>query len=85
MGLTADLSSGRTTGSGLTDENKGKQLGGWLITSTLFDKYSVVDRGASALLDITPLDDRSYSYFLPHDGIQDAFEKLLNQVTALDI
>jgi hypothetical protein len=51
----------------------------------LFDKHSVVDRGAGALLDITPLDDRSYSYFLPHDGNQDEFERLPNQVVALDI
>jgi hypothetical protein len=55
------------------------------VTSTLFDKHSVVDRGASALLDITPLDDRSYSYFLPYDGSQDEFDKLPNQVIALDI
>jgi hypothetical protein len=67
-------------------ENPGhRPLRGWLVTSTLFDKHSVVDRGASTLLDITPLDDRSYSYFLPHDGTQDEFEKLPNQVIALDI
>jgi hypothetical protein len=67
-------------------ENPGhRPLRGWLVTSTLFDKHSVVDRGASALLDITPLDERSYSYFLPHDGTQDEFEKLPNQVIALDI
>jgi hypothetical protein len=58
---------------------------GWLVTSTLFDRHSVVDRGTSALLDIMPLDDRSYSDFLPYDGSQDEFDKLPNQVIALDI
>jgi hypothetical protein len=67
-------------------ENPGhRSLRGWLVTSTLFDKHSVADRGASSLLDITPLDDRSYRYFLPHDGSQDEFDKLPNQVIALDI
>ena len=67
-------------------ENPGhRPLRGWLVTSTLFDKHSVVDRGESALLDITPLDGRSYSYFLPHDGTEDEFEKLPNQVVAVDI
>ena len=55
------------------------------MTSTLFDKHSVVDRGERALLDITPLDGRSYSYFLPHDGTEGEFEKLPNQVVAVDI
>jgi hypothetical protein len=68
------------------NENPGQRpLRGWLLTSTLFDKHSVVHRGGNDLLDITPLDDRSYSYFLPHDGTQDEFEKLPNQVIALDI
>jgi hypothetical protein len=58
-----------------------RPLRGWLVTSTL----SVVDRGPGGLLDITPLGDRSDSYFLPHDGSQDEFEKLPNQVIALDI
>jgi hypothetical protein len=65
-------------------ENPGhKPARGWLITGTaVFDKHSVVDRGPGGLLDITPLDDRSYSYFLPHDETQDEFEKLPNQVIA---
>lgn len=67
-------------------ENPGhKPLRGWLVTSTVFDKHSVVDRGTAGLLDITPLEDRSYSYFLPEDGSQGEFEKLPNQVIALDI
>ncbi len=55
------------------------------MTSTLFDKHSVVDRGERALLNITPLDGPSYSYFLPHDGTENEFEKLPNQVVAVDI
>ncbi len=55
------------------------------MTNTLFDKHSVVDRGESAVLDITPLDGRSYSYFLSHDGTEDEFEKLPNQAIAVDI
>ena len=55
------------------------------MTSTLFDKHSVVDRGESALVDIMPLDGPSYSYFLAHDGTEDEFEKLPNQVVAVDI
>jgi hypothetical protein len=67
-------------------ENPGhRPLRGWLVTSTVFDKHSVVDRGPGGLLDITPLGDRSYSCFLPEDGSQDEFEKLPNQVIALDI
>src|SRR5438309_12111078 len=65
-------------------ENPGhKPLRGWLVTSTLFDKHSVVDRGESAL--DMPLDGPSYSYFLAHDGTEDEFEKLPNQVVAVDI
>jgi len=67
-------------------ENPGhRPLRGGLVTSTLFDKHSVVDRGESALLDITALDGRSYSYFLPHDGTEDEFEKLPTQFGAVDI
>ena len=56
-----------------------------IIYLTVFDKHSVVDRGTGGLLDITPLGDRSYSCFLPEDGSQDEFDKLPNQVIALDI
>lgn len=67
-------------------ENPGHNpMRGWLISGTIFDKHSVVDRGSAGLLDITPLDGRSESHFLPHDGSQEEFEALPNQVIALDI
>jgi len=61
-----------------------KPVSGWLVTSTVFDKHSIVDRGAAGLLDITPLPDRPYSDFLAHDGSQEEFDALPNQVIALD-
>jgi hypothetical protein len=67
-------------------ENPGhKPVPGWLVTSTVFDKHSVVDRGRAGLLDITPLPDRDVSMFLVHSGTQEEFDKLPNQDVALDI
>ena len=59
-----------------------RPLRGWLITSTVFDRHSIVDRGAAGLLDVTPL---AFSYFLPHEGSEDEFAKLPHQVIALDL
>lgn len=56
---------------------------GWLITSgAVFDKHSIIDRGPAGLLDITPLVDRAYTEFLIHDGTQEEFDTLPNQVIA---
>lgn len=57
---------------------------GWIVTSTLFDKHSVVDRGPDGLLDITPLHDRSHTNFLRHIGSQEEFDQLPHQVVAID-
>src|SRR5438270_1798768 len=63
-----------------------KAMRGWLLTGDcLFDRHSVVDRGHDDLLDITPPGDRSYSSFLPHEEDQNEFEKLPNQIIALDL
>jgi len=63
-----------------------KPVRGWLVTSEfIFHRHSVVDRGPAGLLDITPLPDRACSYFLVHDGSQEEFDTLPNEVTALDI
>jgi hypothetical protein len=66
-------------------ENPGhRPVRGWIITSTLFDKHSVVDRGAEGLLDITPLRDRSCTDFLRHVGTEEEFDRLPHQVIAID-
>jgi hypothetical protein len=66
-------------------QNPGHQpVRGWIITSTLFDKHSVVDRGAEGLLDITPLRDRSHTDFLRHVGTEEEFARLPHQVIAID-
>ena len=66
-------------------ENPGhRPLRGWIVTSTLFDKHSVVDRGAGGLLDITPLRDRSQTDFLRHMGGQEEFDSFPAQVIAVD-
>lgn len=68
------------------DENQDhKPVRGWIVTGTIFDKHSVVDCGSAGLLDVTPLPDRNATLFLPHAGTEEDFDKLPNQVIALDI
>lgn len=63
-----------------------KSKRGWLVTSDfILDKHSVVDRGAEGLFDITPLDGRQYTTFLIHDGTEEEFAALPNQVNVLVI
>ena len=62
-----------------------RPLRGWVVTSTLFDKHSVVDCGADGLLDITPLRDRSHTDFLRHVGSQEEFDRMPHQVVAVDL
>ncbi len=60
-----------------------KCVRGWLVTGgAIFDKHSVVDLGAGGLLDITPMSDRAFSEFLPHDGSEREFDTLPNQIIA---
>ena len=67
-------------------ENPGhRPLRGWIVSSTLFDKHSVVDRGADGLLDITPLRHRSHTDFLRHVGSQEEFDRMPDQVIAVDL
>lgn len=61
-----------------------RPLRGWAVSSTLFDKHSVVDCGADGLLDITPLRDRSHTDFLRHLGNQEEFDRMPHQVVAVD-
>jgi hypothetical protein len=58
---------------------------GWAVTSTLFDKHSIIDRGADGFLDITPIRDRSPTLFLGHDEADGGFESLPNQVISIDL
>jgi len=63
-----------------------KPVRGWLVTGEfVFDRHSVIDRGPAGLLDITPLPDRTYSDFLIHDGSQEEFNTLPNQVVAVGV
>ncbi len=63
-----------------------KPVRGWLVTGGfVFDRHSVIDRGPAGLLDITPLPDRTYSDFLIHDGSQEEFNTLPNQVVAVGV
>lgn len=65
------------------DHSGNEPVRGWIVTSSVvFDKHSVVRRGPTDLLDITPLSDRSYSIFLIHEGSQEEFDMLPNQVIA---
>ncbi len=61
---------------------------GWLVTDTvhggIFDKHSVINRGQTGLLDVTPLPDRAYTTFLIHEGSQEEYDSLPNQVIAVD-
>ena len=61
-----------------------KPVRGWIVTSTLFDKHSIIDRGPEGLLDITPMHDRSHTDFLRHHGNPEEFEQFPNQVIATD-
>jgi hypothetical protein len=92
--VASDLRGFRTEGSKCHEnvdrwcrENPGdKPVRGWLVTGEyMFTKHSVVDRGPAGLLDITPLSDRTYSDFLTHDGSQEEFDTLPNQVQAVDV
>jgi type I restriction enzyme S subunit len=54
---------------------------GWLITGDgVLDKHSVVDIGAGELVDVTPMPDRLRRTFLRHDGNEDEFAALPNQI-----
>jgi hypothetical protein len=61
---------------------------GWLVMGTvhgaIFDKHSVINRGQTGLLDITPLPDRVYTTFLIHEGGQEEYDSFPNQVIASD-
>jgi hypothetical protein len=61
--------------------NPGHQpVRGWITTSTLFDKHSVINRGAEGLSDITPLRDRLHTDFLRHVGSDEEFDRLPHHV-----
>jgi hypothetical protein len=54
---------------------------GWLISGDcVLDKHSVVKFGSGELLDITPMPDEARRTFLPHDGTEDEFFRLPNQI-----
>jgi hypothetical protein len=61
---------------------------GWLATDmvlgAMFERHSIINRSQTGLLDITPMSDRTESIFLIHDGSQEEFNSLPNQVISTD-
>jgi hypothetical protein len=55
---------------------------GWLISGDcVLDKHSVVDIGGGELIDVTPMpEDGGRLTFLPHDGNEDEFAAMPNQL-----
>jgi len=55
---------------------------GWLISGDcVLDKHSVVDIGGGELVDVTPMpEDGARLTFLPHDGNEDEFAAMPNQL-----
>ena len=57
---------------------------GWLISGDcVLDKHSLVNLGAGELVEITPMPDDARRTFLPHDGTEDEFIKLPNQIVSV--
>lgn len=56
---------------------------GWLISGDcILDKHSLVNTGDSELVEITPMSDEEHRTFLPHDGTEDEFIRLPNQIVS---
>jgi hypothetical protein len=56
---------------------------GWLISGDcVLDKHSLVNIDDSELVEITPMPDETHRTFLPHDGTEDEFFKLPNQIVS---
>jgi len=70
------------------DHSNDISIKGWLVTGTVhgavFDKHSVINRGQTGLLDITPLPDRAYSTFLIYEGSQEEYDSLPNQIISTE-
>ncbi len=57
---------------------------GWLISGgCVLDKHSVVDIGDGDLVDVTPMPDDARRTFLVHDGTEDEFCAMPNQIILL--
>jgi type I restriction enzyme S subunit len=57
------------------------QVRGWLISGNcVLDKHSVVDMGDGELVDVTPMPDSNRRTFLRHDGTEDEFRAMPNQI-----
>ena len=53
---------------------------GWLISGdVVLDKHSVVHIGGE-LIEVTPMPDDAHRTFLPHDGTEDEFIRMPNQI-----
>jgi hypothetical protein len=53
---------------------------GWLISGdSVLDKHSLIKIG-DELVEITPTPDNARLTFLPHDGTEDEFIRLSNQI-----
>jgi hypothetical protein len=56
---------------------------GWLISGNcILNKHSLVNTGDSELVEITPVSDQAHRTFLPHDGTEDEFIMLPNQIVS---
>ena len=56
---------------------------GWLVSGDcVLDKHSLVDIGDGELVEITPMPDEARRTFLPHDGTEDEFIRLPNQIVS---
>jgi type I restriction enzyme S subunit len=56
---------------------------GWLISGDcVLDKHSLVNIGDGELVEITPMPDEARRTFLPHDGTEDEFIRLPNQIVS---
>jgi type I restriction enzyme S subunit len=54
---------------------------GWLISGNcVLDKHSLVDIGGGELVEVTPMPDEAHRTFLAHDGTEDEFVMLPNQM-----
>jgi hypothetical protein len=57
---------------------------GWLISGDcVLDKHSLVNLGDGELVEITPMPDDACRTFLPHDGTEDEFIRLPNQIVSM--
>lgn len=84
--LSLHVRNAMTTYTAGSQENPGhRPLRGWLVTSTGFDKHSVVDRGRGGLLDITHLETALIAVFFSSMEASTSSTNCPARIIALDI